>query len=66
MGTPFLLVPSSLNQPVTYVPRLHCYLCHQTVPSHRLTARWTATPFALRYALRMVRVIADVRPPHDP
>jgi len=26
-----------------------------------LTARWTATPYATRYALRMVRVIADVR-----
>ena len=33
MGTPFLLVPSSLNQPVTYVPRLNCYLCLQSVPT---------------------------------
>jgi hypothetical protein len=37
MGTPFLLVPGSFHQPVTYVPRLNCHLCLQTVPLCRLT-----------------------------
>jgi hypothetical protein len=38
-GHPLLLGARSVVQPVTYVPRLNCYLCIQTVPQCRLTAR---------------------------
>lgn len=51
-------------QTVTYVPRLNCYLCIQTVPTRKLTARRCPTPIARRYALGAVQARVIGRSPN--